>query len=37
MKFGKFMSYYKRKHFILFKFHKNLELETSSIPFCVYK
>ena len=36
MKFGQFVSYYKRKNFIK-KFHKNFDLETSSMPFCVYK
>ena len=36
MKFGQFMSYYKRKK-IIKKFYKNCNLETSSRPFYVYK
>ena len=36
MKFGQFMSYYKRKNFIK-KFNKNCSLKTSSRPFCVCK
>ena len=36
IKFGQFVSYYKRKK-IIKKFHQNFELETSPRPFCVYK
>ena len=36
MKFGQFMSYYKRKKFIK-KFYKNCDPKTSSRPFCVCK
>ena len=36
MKFGQFMSYYKRKNFIK-QFRKNCDLKTSSKPFCVCK
>ena len=36
MKFGQFMSQYKRKNFIK-KFFKNYGLKTSSRPFCVCK
>ena len=36
MKFGQFMSHYKRKNFIK-KFCKNCSLKTSSRPFCVCK
>ena len=36
MKFGQFMSYYKRKNFIK-KFCKYCNLKTSSRPFCVCK
>ena len=36
MKFGQFMSHYKRKNFIK-KFCKNCSLKTSSKPFCVCK
>ena len=36
MKFGQFMSYYKRKNFIK-KFHQNCGLKTSSRPFFVCK
>ena len=36
MKFGQFMSQYKRKNFIK-KFFKNCGLKTSSGPFCVCK
>ena len=36
MKFGQFMSYYKRKKFIK-KFYKNYNLKNSSRPFCAWK
>ena len=36
MKFGQFMSYYKKKKFIK-QFCKNHSLKTSSRPFCFYK
>ena len=36
MKFGQFMSYYKRKNFIK-KFDKNCDLKTSSRPLGVCK
>ena len=36
VKFGQFMSHYKRKNFTK-KFCKNCRLETSSRPFCVSK
>ena len=36
MKFGQFVSYYKRQK-IIKKFQENFDLETSSRPFCVYK
>ena len=36
MKFGQFMSYYKRKNFMR-KFYKNCNQKTSSRPFCVCK
>ena len=35
MKFGQFMSSYKRKTFIK-NFYQNYGLETSSRPFCIY-
>ena len=36
MKFGQFMSYYKRKNFVK-KFNKNCDLKASSRPFRVWK
>ena len=36
MKFGQFMSHYKRRTFIR-KFYKNCDLKTSSRPFCAGK
>ena len=36
MKFGQFMSYYKRKKLIK-KFYKNCNLKTSFMPFCIHK
>ena len=36
IKFGQFMSYYKREKFIK-KYYKNCDLKTSSRPFCVCK
>ena len=36
MKFGQFMSYYRRKNFIK-KLYKNCDLKTSSRRFCVCK
>ena len=36
MKFGQYMSYYKRKNFIK-NFYKNCDLKTSSRPFYVCK
>ena len=36
MNFGQFISYYKRKNLIK-KLHKNCNLKTSFIPFCICK
>ena len=36
IKFGQFMSYYRRKNFVK-EFLKNCDLKTSSRPFCVCK